>query len=241
MTQLDSTAWYESKTALFRRQYMVTPAALEGFAGWDHAQFGPLHICKHPDLELTMQVNASGEATTGVALLGFALDPDEPAATNGDIVAGMLASDYSATSVTRHLHRLSGRFAVFVLGAHGAFVVNDACGLRPVYYVRAERGLYCSSNPLLLRETLDLPFTDAYRVFVHSQFFRTDKEYWLPTDSELIQGVRQLVPNHLLELGDGRQRRFWPRAEIAALGVATAADRASQNPLGRRQRARPAR
>lgn len=82
-----------------------------------------------------------------IVLIGYVIDPAVPEANDSDILESICSRYEGPTSVTGRLHALSGRFVLLVDGPDDSYLFHDACGLRPVYYLKTQAGLAISSDP----------------------------------------------------------------------------------------------
>ncbi|HPS41986.1 MAG TPA: hypothetical protein PK040_05230, partial [Anaerolineaceae bacterium] len=132
---------------LFRRQYLYG-AQFEEFSDWTRVQLpnGSL-LAVHPDLEVT-QVQ---ERTFHLVLLGYVLDPDVPKADNHSILSERCKKASNSQALIGSLDRLGGRYVLFIFTPYEQIVLNDAGGLRQVFYYRDSKGnLWLAPQPGLL-------------------------------------------------------------------------------------------
>ncbi len=192
---------------LYRRQFLISTDPAHVVPGGRQLRVGGgFHVSAHPDLELT-QVEIAGKSLT---LLGFVLDPDDPAAGNEDILRRLLASGGSVEEILPALEPLGGRWVLVIHDGAKTGVVQDAGGQRQLYFTRHGADFVCASEVGILAEKLGLEMDRAAVDFIRSR--RTDdyEIYWMPGNSSLFHGVSALLPNHWLALDTGAVRRFWP-------------------------------
>jgi hypothetical protein len=190
----------------FPRQFFAAPYPVPGFEGWGYAALGPLHVYAHPDLGL---VRAAGDGGVEVVLLGFALDPDHPELKDQEI-AGRAAAGRTLRDVIAATVDLAGRWVLLALVDGEVYALNDPCGLRTVHYTATEAGPWLASNPALLGRLVPLRPAPYAHQFWESAYRRERLEPWIPSGTTLWDGVGHLVPNHSLQVGTGRQVRYWP-------------------------------
>src|SRR3990172_5475170 len=78
---------YNPARLLFRRQFVLGPRFAEGFLTWNRLELTPLlRLAVHPDLPTC----TARRGKRSIALLGYILDPDDPGATDADIVNRLL-------------------------------------------------------------------------------------------------------------------------------------------------------
>ncbi len=193
----------------FRRQFFLGPTPLGGLEGWHRVQLtDKFALTIHPDLEFHRAV-AGGRSLT---LLGFLLDPEDPAATSLDILERLLREMDDAVRLPELTNMLGGRWALLAMDERRSILFHDAGGQRSVYYGRraASEGIRCASQPGLLATALDASIDPEARDSMCSPGCRT---YWLPGDTSLFEGIRALLPNHYLDLDQGTAHRYWPTSE----------------------------
>jgi hypothetical protein len=193
----------------FRRQFLLGPAALADVPGWRAVEVGGgLRLVAHPDLPVTRV--ASGERC--LVLLGFLLDPDRPEATDAELLAGLLERSGEAGDLWPATHRLGGRWALVAHDGAGTTLLHDPGAQRQVAFAEPGlgRGPVAASTPGLLARALGLVRDPEAEAFMAVRGDEAGAVYWMPGDRTMYRGVRQLLPNHLLELGAGRARRGWP-------------------------------
>ena len=198
---------------LYRRQFLLGPRPVDGLPdAWQRlavADGRTLHA--HPDLLVTQRERGGVQLT----LLGFAIDPHHPARDDADLLDDLLYRAERAADVLEETDHLGGRWALVAVDADDALLFGDACGFRQTVYTTTGEETWCASQPLLLREAIDLTDDpEAVEEFVKSRFFQRDREGWWPGDRTRYAGVRTLLPNHVLDLGTGNARRFWPFAPL---------------------------
>lgn len=217
---------YAVERLLYRRQFVLGPHFVESLTSWKRATIGDVYSLQvHPDLELTQVRMGSKELT----LLGFVLDPDNPGYSNTDICNNLLAATGKPEDVFRHTARLGGRWIIIFDDGHATILFSDPCGLRTVFYTDSSfSDLWCASQPEILRSVLDLQIDEeAKRDFIESPYFSSIREPWWPAGSSPYQGIRQLIPNHFLDLRTKETARFWPHDRRGSLSLEAGVEQAS--------------
>ena len=200
---------------LYRRQFFLGDAYLEGFPTWNRQAIAGRHrISAHPDLKLT---HGAHEAKS-ITLLGFVLDPDDPAADDTTIIARLCRALEKSRDLPALTSRLGGRWVMIVHDGRDTLLFHDAAGLRQVYYFQPSEpaaGIVCASQPGLIAETFGLAVDPAALDYVRSRGDSDCEVYWLPGDTSPYAEVKALLPNHLLRLiENGRAERYWPIADV---------------------------
>jgi hypothetical protein len=197
----------------FRRQFILGTELPETRPGWRRVAIDPRRRADvHPDLEVCQAT--SGRAV--MTLLGYALDPHDPAATNAVILLRLVDRLDRCHDILGLTTDLGGRWALAVHDGERTILINDASGLRQVYYTTGGPAgeVVCASRPGLIAEFLGLSRDPAAVAYIRSRGLDDGEVYWLPGDTSIYAGVRVLLPNHLLDLGSGQATRFWPSADL---------------------------
>lgn len=211
--------WLTNADLVSRRQFAITDRPLEDLAAWNRTALRcGMSVQAHPELEVTQL----STATRTVTMIGYAVDPSRPSATNEDIVAALLSEIDSLDRSFYPTARLVGRWVVVVEDDDGGVLFHDPCGLRQVHHsiASARTPRFCTSQPGLVKRELGLRRDErAMEEFARSDYARLDEEYWWPYDSTPFRDVRCLIPNHYLDLTDWSVHRFWPTAPPAPIAL----------------------
>jgi hypothetical protein len=205
----------------YRRQFFLgdtyLDARLEGFATWNRREIAGRHrLSAHPDLPMTHVEHGNKSIT----LLGFLLDPDAPTAGDAAIVDRLCRELEKSSDLPLLTSRLGGRWVMIAHDGHETVLFHDAAGLRQVYWFQpseSEAGIVCASQPGLIAEVFGLAVDPAALDYVRSRGDSDWEVYWLPGDTSPYEGVKALLPNHLLHLedrGTARAVRYWPTLAV---------------------------
>jgi len=203
---------------ILRRQFLLSPKRVDCFAGWSETVVGAKYfLYAHPDLPVVSRA----EGVTQVVLVGFALDAEAPEKSDKEIVTELLVRASSGVDVRDASLNLGGRWALFFAEGEQITVVNDACGLRQVYYhiEPNDGGCWCGTQPkLLARFVNSSPDWSMLEEFHRAGVYEYG-EYWWPTRLSAYRGIERLLPNHSLTLPSGQVSRFWPRTTLSPLSL----------------------
>ena len=211
---------------LYRSQSILGPRFVEGLEDWTRIRLGRgWCLSAHPDLEVTHATDGKRE----IALLGYLLDPFEPAATNADLVTGLLSELAAGTDLLVHTGRFGGRWILIVDDGAEVRLFHDALGLRQVYYTDVKRigELWCAAEPKIVAEVLHLQKDEDALALVASGQWPT-REHRLPGESSAYVGIKRLLPNHYLDLSSGRSHRYWPVKRFEPLDFEDCVERSSR-------------
>jgi hypothetical protein len=209
---------------IHRRQYFYGPA-FDGFPHWNTLSMPDgYRLAVHPELELT-QTALNGYSLT---LLGYLLDPDHPGDGNRAILEriGSQAQDVQALLAT--LDHFGGRYVLFVFHEQDKFVLNDAGGLRPVFFHRSADGaLWLAPQPGLISKKFGFTHSAEAGQFLASDEILKNPEPWFPGTSTPFAEITHLLPNHLLHLDSGKVERFWPLKPLKKISLRQGVERSA--------------
>lgn len=193
---------------LFRNQFVLGPHYIHSFDGWNGAQInGRIFITSHPNLNIC-QVSSGPKSIT---LMGYIIDPRNPGHDDRTILNELLHQFDGCRGLIKKTYPLGGRWVLVLKDERGLFLLNDATGLRQVFYadIAGEKEIWCASQPSLLASMLNLKKDGEALQFINF-YSKRNREFWLPGDASLFRGIRHLLPNHYLDLKSGHAFRFWP-------------------------------
>jgi len=224
---------------LFRRQFILGPRFAEQFPHWHKVKLDSgLHLTAHPDLFVCRRHAPSRSVT----LLGYLLDPTRPDADDGEILDDLLDRLCACDSLDDffgHTYRLGGRWILIVQKNRESRLFNDALGQRQVCYtdpaLTPER--WCASDPSIIAETLNLEISNDILSAFRQSYTEGNQQYWWPSDLTPYENVRQLPPNHYLDLESGLRNRYWPDSNLNDLPLEEAVQRCSATLAGLMQSA----
>jgi hypothetical protein len=174
-------------------------------------------LASHTDLELT-HLARDGRSLT---LLGYLLDPEDPAARNADILERLLPRLGRCADVIAPTFRLGGRWVLVAHDGTRTLVFHDAAALRAIYYVAGPNGSQtarCASEPGLLARASGLSPDPEALAYLRTRGDSDNEVYWMPGDTSPYAGIRALLPNHALDLETGVAARYWPVAPVPEVG-----------------------
>ncbi len=212
---------------LFHGQFLLGPSFADHLEGWQRIAIDDrTKLTVHPELT-TAQASDKEKSLT---LLGCILDPNDPVASNADILARLLPSFSSIGELIEATGRFGGRWICIAMSGEGRFLFNDALGLRQVFYTNpADTGsLWAMSQPGIAAEQLGLHLDPQATAFSESQTFRSDPEYRWPAEASPFKGLKHLLPNHWLDLDTGTSHRYWPMEPLARVEPEAAIERLSR-------------
>ena len=195
----------------FRRRQFVLGSEYVDYEGWKRLKVENNYLLTvHPDLLTTIVEHQNNKAV----LLGYAIDPYQPELTDEGILHHFVRSTRSVVDVISGLEKLSGRFVLIMKCSEGLWLFHDALALRQVHYCRDKQGaIWCASQAETLAERLKFDCDEKVLNYRNMPAYRAIKdEFWLVNDQTPYWEIRNLLPNHYLNLHQAKAFRYWPVA-----------------------------
>jgi hypothetical protein len=203
----------------FRRQFLLSRAPIAELADWQFLPIAQYYIYVHPDLE----VNSFIAANKTLVLIGSIFDSNNPAKGNQDILQCINADVNNHADLFSAIKKYAGRYALFYRDEKNTIILNDALGLREIYFCTKDNQIVCGSQPNLLvkfakpeiKPSSAIDFLEFYNT--HSKDGRWNPNYKWIGDETYYDGIKHLLPNHYLNIEKRNVRRYWPNAPIEHL------------------------
>ncbi len=160
---------------LYSGQFILGPCFIEQFTSWKKISINPsIHLTVHPHLS----ISHSGYQDKSLTLLGFILDPDNPEASDADIVTMLTHQLGDCDGFFEQTYKFGGRWILIVNDGREIRLFNDASGLRQNFYTdtRYISDRWCASQPGILAEILNLEMDPRAVEFINSPEFQNKKE-----------------------------------------------------------------
>lgn len=185
------------RRTLYKNQYYVSDVELHDSRQLVKLAFGNLHVYSHPPLNVSFR----GYRSTRVLLLGYALDPLKPQETTEDIVLSIAETCDTTEALFRRLQLLSGRFVLLYRNGVDFIALNDACGLRQLYYY-AQPG--CTILTSSIRMFIDVAGSELQTSRLKQDFIElSDYEFnecaWFG-DRSIDDRLMKVLPNHFVNM-----------------------------------------
>ncbi|MBE9533978.1 MAG: hypothetical protein IMF03_03190, partial [Proteobacteria bacterium] len=207
---------------LFRRQFHWGKQKIEG-PYWNVHEFGPHSFLScHSDLEVEVRQHGSNF----LAILGTCFDPLKPHLTCAEIADFLFDECKHLDDLIAGTSPLSGRWAILSIRDKDAFLLNDPCGFRSVYY--SPRGA-CGSDPNILKRFLPFEKNEdpALQTFINDPRYKIDESAWIGPGT-LYKDCFHLLPNHYLDLNTFQVKRFFPLERMETIPIPRIVDLAAK-------------
>lgn len=172
------------------RQFVAGPGPIDGENMTERSSFGTLRIGFHKRLPIAKTEDSDCE----FLLLGHVIDPERPALANREIVQRLVTCT-SFQLLESELATLGGRFLLFARIRDVARLYPDAAASKSAFY----KAGWIASQP----GHFGCPIYDGLAAWT--------KACTWPVGETPFEGVRQLLPNHYLDLGTFQAVRFGPK------------------------------
>ncbi|MCB0395331.1 MAG: hypothetical protein KDD36_01680 [Flavobacteriales bacterium] len=203
----------------------MSPDGSDELKAWKHTTIGDYTVQAHPLATLT-HIRSEG-SDTELTMVGYILDPQRPEDSNEDILHA-LAKDASLESLSERLYPYTGRFVLIARVERSYYLFHDACGLRSVFYTYKNDKLFAASQPLLIGKQVPLEKGKQFTDYQNSSYKKQTIEHWMPAGCSLYESVKNLVPNHYLDVANRVQVRFWPVKRIGQVSMEEGVEKASE-------------
>ena len=194
----------------FGKQFFITHAEV-GQSAWHfwkkYEIDGRYDLYCHPELQV-VSVETQNSRLVG---LGRFFDPNSTKASDFEILYDIGQTAVGFAELESFLARLGGRWVLIARLGNATRIYHDATGLKPVFYCgELDKGLSVASQPALLAAMGAAELDDELR----QQYDACAPQASWPLYAIPYQGVKQLLPNHTLDLQTGTSSRYWPKEDV---------------------------
>ena len=206
---------------LFRRGYVITNVDLKRIDNsyideitqkWEKDEIGNLAIYKEPNLENYTHKSGLVE----ILLLGIVCDPINNISSPDRVLKNLCeAYKENNSAFFDYLDCLSGRFLLLVCAKNNKFLLQDAVGLRPVFYDINSQDVIVSSNPFIIAAINNYSISELHKNFIYSfNYDGTSNFFHFPGLLTSYENVYKLTPNTMYDLENNVVERFFPRGPL---------------------------
>lgn len=197
---------------LFRRQFLLGPTTFTPNQHWSSIPLDhELHLSVHADLPFC---SASEEGRT-VTLIGHAIDPYQPEATESVITGSLVAKAFDLTQLLDSTAPFMGRWVIICQNRDGTYLFTDPFGFRQVFYHVDGKQFWCASQPELIKANCQLSLSTNHALMnflTHPGHVHVESQWIGP--STIYENCFHLLPNHYLSVDRGVQVRFYPSGSM---------------------------
>jgi hypothetical protein len=218
----------EFNNNLYKRQFILGPGFVDKLEGWNKIKINEDYfLTTHPCLE----TNSVKCGFLSLTMLGFALDYENPGYNNIEILYKLINRVKKTDDIFEFSAKLCGRYIIIFDNGSEPVIFNDTVGLRQiVYYKNNSNQYWCASQAGIIADLFGMrPDKKYLNDFFYNKEIIQNLTQWWPGDHTGFTEIRQLLPNHYLNLKTGKTIRFWPlqKDKIKQSPVNESAERAS--------------
>lgn len=192
---------------LYRRQFILGNRFINEFDGWQKLKVSKnLYLTVHSDLEM----ESCKKGSKSLTLLGYIIDPANPSYDNKEIITRIINKSNSFNDIMSLVYPYSGRWVLIYNDGLETKILHDPCGTRQVYYTFKENNMWCASQPSLLSEVFNNQRStnqDLLEYINSETFFKNERQFY--GDGTIYADIKQLLPNHYLDINSGQVNRYW--------------------------------
>lgn len=194
----------------FGKQFFIVQSTISNpeFSSWNPLKLDDrFSLYTHPALRVTSYAAQDGRFIG----LGHFLDPRNAQAADFQILQGLGEKVSDFAELESLLDRLGGRWVLIATLSGETRIYHDAAGLKSVFFCGTPAaGMSIASQPALL-EMIGATEPDVRLRQEYEQY--APRASW-PVHAIPYFGVKQLLPNHALDLQVGDAVRYWPKEQI---------------------------
>ena len=217
----------EQRRPLLYQQFLLGPEFVDYLPNWTVTDIGKsLKLATHPDLNIT-HVSLAQRSLT---LVGSIFDPAASEATDVKILNFLLSRFSDVTALIEATSGYGGRWVMIAVQDEQRVLFHDALGLRQVFYTDVKRmdELWAMSQPGIIVDRFSLKISPDAQEYIDSREFQSNPQYRWPCAGTPFSEIKQLLPNHFLDLVSGKSYRYWPVAVIKEIPVSEALETLSK-------------
>ena len=160
-------------------------------------------------------------------LIGTFIDTYNLCTDDIDYIAGEILKkiDINEDTFYEYVEYLNGRYAILYSNGDKINIINDATGMRSVWYCINKRII--SSHYPLIQNIINESESEMYSLFkeITEECHHNKKmaPWCLPGDLSPYHNIKMLISNHVLCINDMKIKRFWPNKNIDTIDIKQAA------------------
>jgi hypothetical protein len=194
----------------YRSQYLLTPSSIEcPFVCNVVEVVGNYFLYTHKDLIVT----SAEQADTRIILLGDLFDYRSPEKGNQDILKDIIHLEFDA--ILDAIDRYTGRYVIIYHKSDKISLLHDPIAARKIYYCSSLGDVWIASQSHLLAEVLGFAKSTNPEIqdYYRSKAFASLSNANIG-DTTYYDEIKQLMPNHFLDVNEFKIIRYWPRERI---------------------------
>jgi hypothetical protein len=148
-----------------------------------------------------LEFNSFKNNKNSIFLIGYIIDPINYKLNNLDIIKE-LSESKNIKEFLKNLQNKSGRFVIYFNCSNNKIILNDACSLKRIYYIKNRNNLFSSSENILLKYlNKKVDISQDKKEYINSKNFRNSEFKWF-SDDGLDENTKLILPNKYYDLND---------------------------------------
>lgn len=134
------------------------------------------------------------ESDKFIVLIGYAIDTSRPFISESELCKSFRNSIDRGVPVEQITYTWNGRWVVIYNDSDEIFAINDACGLKQLFYTTTDC-VAIASQARYIAKVLHLSLDDEATTFIKIEQ-KNNKEFSIPVNTTSFAKVKRLLPNH---------------------------------------------
>src|SRR6056297_769091 len=124
----------------FKRQFIISGSTIknEYVGSFNYLKLAQFYVYYHSDCEYSYYETNEEK----IVLFGYALHCDYPDMDNDEIVKKLIATSKNINELSEATYPLGGRWAIMYQNPHDTYFLNDATGLKQLFYSKVNDVAY---------------------------------------------------------------------------------------------------
>lgn len=207
---------------LFCRGYIITSEKLENmnsypfYNNWREVEYKYSTDKKKLNVYVHKWQSCSvfEEDGLSITIIGHAYNPINMQQRESDILKNCLDSyKDSEDAFFDKVSELTGIHLIMLRDRYKTIVLQDCCGIMPVFYGEIKNQLYLSSHSQLLADICGLEMAQEVRKYIGAPFYKVGITQLCGLETPFSE-LTMLSPNTYINLENMTVVRFYPRADI---------------------------
>ncbi|MBN2777435.1 MAG: hypothetical protein JXR36_07325 [Bacteroidales bacterium] len=195
----------------YSRQFIVCDYKIENHLLSSFVTFncGDYYTYIHP----TCEFERLSSGNRHIILFGYLLNASNPLMDNNGNLKLIFENNQTIDEIIKATHKMCGRWAIFYQDINGAYLFNDASGLKQVFFSKIEGKKAFSSSENLIADIFNLKISTNVRM----NFLKPLGKHigvWWPGIETPFEEVKALIPDFFINLRTLDTIRFWPEKKV---------------------------
>ncbi|MDP5274740.1 asparagine synthase-related protein [Chengkuizengella axinellae] len=217
------------KEMLFCRGYIITTKELGYNSGYPfYGKWDKFEFCNETNkvnlniyLHNWQQCYSHKEDDISIALIGHAYNPFDMKYQESEIIKDCIDSyKKSRNAFFEKVSELTGSHLIMLSSKDEIIVLQDGCGMMPLYYGKVNEELYLSSHGQLVADICGLSMSNEIQNYTKASFYKIGITQLCGLNSPFSE-LTMLSPNTTLNLNNLLVERFYPKLALSPADLGT--------------------